>query len=369
MQSKTPKYLILICQILVLITLLSACSLFKKSKGNDAIDDEVANIVQEDPDADLKKNERGLSRREEDFLKFGEDKLANLIAAFNEFGKGTESYQSDVINKGIEVSKNKRFIETRDKLYEACTKIEAIPLSTVPESMRNFFEQNFRLANHCRLMAHSIQSENATNLPDAYNQVLTELNNYATQAQEFIAKIQDSGVELAQSIIPPVNWTEEEANRPSLTSTFDVAELGLYFGASRAEVMGVEGLVKDYDKLEKLEYDHTVYVYHGVRKYFFNEFDQLYKVSYLFRPNHQNPYHDLRDLFFPVHHSFQVPDYFDLNPDMFIQESSQPGEYFFSIDMPHLTAVIKSTSDHPEIPVSIDVTAKLADNGAAAEQE
>ncbi len=372
MQKKFPKILLLLALILSVNLTLSSCSLFKKDKSSDNLSEEAIDIIQQEDAADAQKNEKGLSRREEDFLRFGEERLANLIKQFNAFGEGTASYQEDAINKGISVERNKKFIESRDQLLEACSKIEIIPLSTVPENLKNFYEQNFRLANHCRQMIYQIERQNATNLPGVYNDVLTELNAYAVQARDFIAKVQEAGVNAAFALIPPVDWAAEASKERVLNATFDVGELGISFGATRAEVMGVEGLIPNYDKLEKLEYNTKVYLYEGVRKYFFNEFDQLYKVTYVFRPNNANPYNDLVAIWNPFCHSLQVPGYFDNNEYDMVQATGQNDQYYFDVDLPHLKARATATAGHPEIPIVIDIQAKLAgeaENGQDKDQE
>ncbi|MDO5738208.1 MAG: hypothetical protein Q4P65_03040 [Eubacteriales bacterium] len=359
MLKKFPKLSLLIVLCLAL-SLLSACSLFKKGNKDSEIDREAADIIQQDEQLDDKKNEQGLNKREEDFLKFGEERLAELITAFNEFGEASKSYQNQVINEGKELKKIKIYKETRLKLLDACHKLETIPLSTVPENLKNFYDQNFRLANHCRQMIYQIDRTNATDLPQRYNTILGELNNYAASAKNYIATIQSQGINAAQGLIAPVDWAAEQEIERTLSSTFDIADFGLNFGSTRAEVMGVEGLIPDYDKLEKLEYNCEVYVYKGVRKYFFNEYDQLYKVQYEFRPNEMNPFNDLLAIFYPLRRSFMVPEYFDTNAMASIQGPDENGQHYFTVDLAHLTATIKATADHPEIPLTVDVEGKLA---------
>lgn len=361
MHVKLHKALGLLSLLLIVSMLFSACSLFEtKKKGPEGV--KVPKISEESPEKEAKKNERGLSDREQEYLNYGEDKLTRLIQAFNHFGDETVKYQDDAINKGIILSENKDFIDSRDQLFEACSNVELVPLSSVPASLSSFFEQNFKMANHCRQMLYQIERQNATNLPDAYNTVLTEINEYALKAQNFINTVQSQGIDAAQGLIEPLNWEDEMAKSPELTSHWDVASLGLPFGSTRAEVMGVEGLIKGYDKLDKLEYNTEVYTYKGVRKYFFNEYDQLYKYVYVLRPNYQNPYLDLNDLFLPVNHGFQVEEYFMQNFVNHVQGPNANDEYSFTIDRPHLVVVCTATANHPEIPIQMEVTAKIQDD-------
>lgn len=292
---------------------LSACDLLQK--GDSDVPADLPVMEQSPENAELKRDEKGMTESERQHLAYGKEHWSKFMTALAEFGEKMDGYLEEINVKATPIEKLPAYTESRDKLYKAAKNLEAVNPDGIPEGcFKTAFDQMVVAANRTRYMLSQVEQQNAYNLPEAYNDILPFINDTSDTLSEFLDKVDQEGLAAAEGMVPAVDWGAEEARWSDLANSqiqnrevFNVFDLGIRWGASRYEVMGVEGMQADAMAKDQLVYPVHVYQYDGVRKYNFNEYGQLesyvYELDpasfddhYMVDPNADDLTNDMRNL-------------------------------------------------------------------------
>lgn len=348
--------------VLCFSLLTTGCSLFGGSK-EEPLDLPVMESTLNG--VELKRDNQGLSDSDREHLTYAKEKWASFKNAFNEFGNMMGKYTERIRTDALIVTDSQDYVNTRDALIEACTRIEAVKPEGIPQGMKNCYDQLVMATNRARWMISQVEQKNGVNLPQDFNDiqpVITDVDNRMTQ---FTQAIENSGLEAAQASMPALDWNAESNRQPTLRDTFNVVDLGIRWGASRWVVMGVEGLRQNAFSQDTLSYTGKYYQYGGTRTYHFNEFGQLDSYTYDLNGADFVPpespgdevYNDIYEISAILEYCFVL----DKAALKIPPTTTAEGNYEVVIDQPAETVQIVGNPNNPAEPIHITVTAKRAD--------
>jgi hypothetical protein len=280
MTKRISRLLLVVSLFLAMSLSLSSCEQLQNlglGKGP-AVD--VPPAVGEAEKVELSKDEKGLDEIDRQYLAYAKDKWSSFEKAVDKFGSSMDSYLDRVFNEAAYVNDQKEYVQTRDKLMEAVHGFEAVDPAGMPEEFKNLYGKLFLAGNRARYMINIIQQHNATNLPEDFDAFKAEIAPWQDEINKFFSDVDATGLAQAAANISPVDWQAEEARETNNRNTFNVADYGLKWGASRWDVMGVEGLRENGYNAEVLSYKTKTYQYDSVRNYHFNEYGQLDYYTY-----------------------------------------------------------------------------------------
>lgn len=376
MKAKAVKLCLL--ALILALTSTTSCRLSdKKKKGDEEtknVEIDLPEIEMEgsDEQAEASKNSKGLTAREVQYLNYMDDQLAKLDAAWTEFGKKMPTFTKAAIDQGDVVTELSSFTQPRAKLLDACSMVEVLPLSSVPANLKLLFDNGFVLCNQIRGLMYETMHMNATNMPADYKKLNDSFSAFLSHAKAFIDDANQGQIEKAQGYFEPVDWEAVSKQKIALEDVFNVADYGLPFGSSRAQVMGVEGIVSGYDRMDSLTYPCVVYIYEGSRTYHFNEHDQLVSYTYQLVPKDQNPYIDMMALHFPLLRAFNYKEYYFMNFASSVTLNDRGYYVWYHDERPSCTLTMTAKGNDPSQPITIEVVAKVkqeAGNKPAATQQ
>lgn len=365
MNKPSTRLSLFFALVLSLSLLLTACDLFPGSSNGQEQPEgvQLPDMVEEPGAAELSKDEHGLSKVDAQYLEYSKDKSERLLSSIRGFGERIDSYLNKIFDEAIYIKDNADYTASRDALLQACKDVERLSFKDMPAFLKNQYEQLVVLANRSRFMIYQIMQSNGTKLPDVYNELKRLADSYQQQADQFFNTVNSQGPEAASQLIAPLDWAAEEARKVELFGTFNVHDLGLKWGASRHEVMGVEGLLSGAEDKEYLAYETKVYLYTGTRSYHFNEHGQLDGYDYALNtasydktPGNNNVYEDLQAISPVLMYAFVLN-----TPAVPVTPTDQGGGiYAVSFDQAAETVLMTGDVNDPAKPVRIEVRAKRA---------
>lgn len=332
---------------------LSACSLFG---GGESEEPSIPDISEESPQAKAQKNDEGLSAREVQVRDFMVTSEQNLVKAVQLYGEKMNDFLPKVMEDALAVTEIESFQKAREEVDKACRTIEKFPLKSVPEVFKNVYEALFVEAHYARFMISQTIQENATNLPKDYNDYNNRLTNFNNNFNSYCDAVRNQGIATANGmgLFPAVDWDKLAAERPKLTETMNVSDLGIPFGVSKAYVMGVQGLVKDFADTDKLVYPCTFNGFSGERIYHFNKYGQMDAYYYALGSKTGNAYNDLVDLSPYCMRYFVLSTYAQAQ----VPQQQADGTYQVVFDDKAQTVVMHNDPKDAEHPIKVDVTGK-----------
>lgn len=302
-KAKYAKSLV-IAILLVSTMLFTACDKINLDLFNKKDELEIPTMAQDLDHVQLERDENGLNESDRQYLAYAKDKADGLNKAAANFENGIEAFLKEVYETAQYIYENKDYSDAKMKIMEVVRQVEAVQPDQIPEEFVEAYTRLYQISNRLRHMLFQVESKNATNLPEAFNDMMEEIKPFQEDLNSFFETINKDGLGAAAAAIPTTDWEAEEGRTVSLRNSFNVADFGLKWGSSRWDVMGVEGLVQDGFKAENLSYNTVVYQYNAVRTYHFNEYGQLDSYKYdidadSFTPNDypDNPvYDDVKEL-------------------------------------------------------------------------
>ncbi len=363
MSNKIIRRSLLLTLIFCLCIGLTACDKLNGVLGGKADEGVALPSMEQEPRAEaLSKDAQGLTESDHQYLAYAKDKAERFNTAFSEFGTKMDSYVDKIFTASLVIKDSKEYTETRDALYKACAQIERVRPDALPEEIKNLYEHLYYVANQARAMLTQVFQRNGTNLPKAYDDCKAVIDPELSKINAFIGTAESTGVDAAQNELDALDYDAILAAHPENRNTGNVSDYGIKWGASRFEVMGVEGLLPDAYSKEELGYACDLYNYKATRYYHFNEYDQLDSYRY-----------DVDGSTFDYTHTSEDPvynDVYDLAPLVmywFVLDtpalpqtptSDANGVYTVSFDLAAETVVIAGDSTAPNDPIRITVTAK-----------
>ena len=367
MNMNKKRLALLLSLLLIISNGLSACDMLKLG-GSDL--DLPAPPVMEDAgeNVELKRDGQGMTEAEKQHLSYAKDQWKRFYNATANFGETMDKYLEDIFSKALIVNENKDYLASKDKVIAACLALEQVKPEGIPASMKDLFAQFSVASNRMRGLISDIYVWNGTTLPEAFNEIVNEVETINQMAESFFTKADKEGVEAAAAEVQAVDWAAEESRERKLRETFNVYDYGIKWGASRYEVMGVEGMKENAFEVETLSYPTHVYQYGGTRNYHFNEHGQLDSITYElngadFDRTHEGVAGTGEPVFDDIYELIPVVQYaFDTSTYAYWKDPYQApdgsGDIYYEFDFPAETVVLRGNPAAPDEALRIIITAK-----------
>lgn len=355
--------------VLVSMTLLlCSCDQIKSITSGDG-KVEVPSMAQGAEAMELTRDDKGLSDIDRQYLAYGKEKWDQYYKAVEDFGQTMnkdQSFLTQMREYAVDIKGEKDYQQVRTDLMSAAQRFEKVDPAQIPQSFQDFYDKLYTVANRARHFIYRVEEMNATNLPDDFTDFQSELAPYKEQIEKFISAVESDGLDAAAGSIPATDWGQEDTRHVELRDTFNVADLGLKWGSSQWDVMGVEGLKKDGYNAELLSYPNHVYQYDTVRNYHFNEFGQLDYYTYDIDGDSFNRgiYSQTDPLFDDIKEISSIVMYYFVTDQPAIPAEPAgdgAGNYTVQYDMPAETVLLEGRADGT---ITLTVTGKTTDEVA-----
>lgn len=358
----------LIVAILLISTMLfTACDQLDLDLFGKKEELEIPTMAQDLDNVQLERDEKGLSKSDRQYLAYAKDKAEGLSKAAANFEKSIDTFLKEVYETAQYIYENKDYSEAKLKIMEVVRQVEAVQPDQIPEEFVEVYTRLYQISNRLRHMLFQVESKNATNLPEVFNEMTDEITPFQEELNKFFEDVNNEGLGVAAANIPATDWDAEESRTVSLRNSFNVSDFGLKWGSGRWDVMGVEGLRRAGFMAENLSYDCVVYQYNAVRSYHFNEYGQLDSYKYdidadSFTPNDypDNPvYDDVKELSAIVMYDY-ISDTYAMPQEPY---NDGAGNLTVSFDPPAESVILQGNTES----LIVVVEGKTVDEAAAAQ--